>query len=362
MVHGDKGKLRVERTKLRAGEKSGSWKGLGEAATSRATGSDEWLGRQGCSGGRGGIGTRQLPRVSWNTRSAIGCGVVVRGGELEVKGSAGSVCPLGFENLELEDGSSDRDDLVIKFEEFTSTLLPGRDVCGKQDEQQRIYGGEQVGIGEFPWLVLLESSEYGFVCGGALINTRYVLTAAHCLTDTIDVVRLGEHNVKTAEDCEGDTPGLGYCSDPPVDVEIEEIINHKSFVHDDHKLYADIALLRLKKEVRYTDFIKPICLPLSSEIRSKALSGNKVTVAGWGITLKTLYNDEKLKLEVTTISNHECDSGGPLLYRDRQENKENWVTIGIVSFGLEKCAVEDVPGVYTRVTEYLQWILDNIKP
>lgn len=55
-------------------------------------------------------------------------------------------------------------------------------------------------------------------------------------------VRLGEHNVKTDEDCEGDTPGLAYCSDPPVDVEIEEIINHKSLVHDEH-IYADIALL-----------------------------------------------------------------------------------------------------------------------
>lgn len=33
-------------------------------------------------------------------------------------------------------------------------LLPGRDVCGIQEEN-RIYGGEETALGEFPWMALL---------------------------------------------------------------------------------------------------------------------------------------------------------------------------------------------------------------
>lgn len=58
----------------------------------------------------------------------------------------------------------------------------------------------------------------------------------------------------------------------------------------------------------------------------------------------------------------EGDSGGPLMYRYTTENEENWICIGVVSFGVGRCGSEQQPGVYTRVSEYLPWILDNIKP
>lgn len=61
--------------------------------------------------------------------------------------------------------------------------------------------------------------------------------------------------MKRSEDCEGDTPGLDYCSDPPVDVEVEEIISHESYDSADDNGYGDIALLRLKEEVNYTSII-----------------------------------------------------------------------------------------------------------
>ncbi|KAF2881997.1 hypothetical protein ILUMI_24178 [Ignelater luminosus] len=139
-------------------------------------------------------------------------------------------------------------------------------------------------------------------------------------------VRLGEHNVKTDEDCEGDTPGLEYCSDPPVDVEVEKVIGHERYVPDDRNSYGDIALIRLKEEVEYT---------AGSQICAGGKKGENVCKG---------------------------DSGSSLMYRDRMADTENWVTVGVVSFGLHRCALENVPAVFTRVTEYIQWILDNIEP
>jgi len=39
-----------------------------------------------------------------------------------------------------------------------------------------------------------------------------------------------------------------------------------------------------------------------------------------------------------------------------------WTLQGVVSFGLENCGILGTPGIYTRVGDYVNWILDNMKP
>lgn len=52
------------------------------------------------------------------------------------------------------------------------------------------------------------------------------------------------------------------------------------------------------------------------------------------------------------------DSGGPFTKLDRSNN----YLIGIVSFGPNKCGTAGVPGVYTNVAMYTDWIKKNVRP
>lgn len=54
------------------------------------------------------------------------------------------------------------------------------------------------------------------------------------------------------------------------------------------------------------------------------------------------------------------DSGGPLMGHAPQAN--NWIAVGVVSYGPSPCGTEGWPGVYTRVGAYVDWILSKLRP
>lgn len=56
------------------------------------------------------------------------------------------------------------------------------------------------------------------------------------------------------------------------------------------------------------------------------------------------------------------DSGGPLKYISKVNNVSKYVQYGIVSYGPKHCGADGQPGVYTNVSKYISWIIDNIKP
>ncbi|KAG6464620.1 CLIP domain-containing serine protease 2 isoform X2 [Manduca sexta] len=272
-------------------------------------------------------------------------------------------------------------------------LLPNRRECGIQNND-RIVGGIQTEIDEHPWMVLLrydKPSGWGFYCGGVLISSRYVLTAAHCVKGSdlppnwkLSQVRLGEWNTSSQVDCVGDD-----CSQPVQDIRIEQIIAHESYDPEDNNQQNDIALLRLAQNVHLNDFVKPICLPTTEDLRDSNFDGLEMEVAGWGKTETRTESDVKLKVRVPIVSRRLCksvyerverlitdkqlcaggvegkdscrgDSGGALMGQAPSAN--NWLVVGVVSYGPSPCGTPGWPGVYTRVGAFMDWILSNLRP
>ncbi|XP_050544565.1 venom protease-like isoform X2 [Daktulosphaira vitifoliae] len=257
--------------------------------------------------------------------------------------------------------------------------------CGHSDERtiSRIVGGVPASLGDWPWIAAIgyrdidkPSMSPKWMCGGALVSRKYVLTAAHCTVNIgkrkLSVIRLGDLNLD---------PEINDSSDP-IDVLVDDIIHHE--LYNSANFFNDIALLKLNDSVEFNKFIQPICLPIDPQIRTMNFTTNLAYVAGWGalefrgrssnelfetqlyIVDNAMCNTAYNNLKATISENMLCagterknacqgDSGGPLTL----SIKNQYYLIGITSFGF-KCVGSGYPGVFTRVTEYIEWIREKI--
>ncbi|XP_074105302.1 CLIP domain-containing serine protease HP8-like [Cotesia typhae] len=275
-----------------------------------------------------------------------------------------------------------------------SWMLLDHEKCGISNTD-RIIGGKNASLGMYPWIARigyssdLTGSEISYRCGGTLINKLYVVTAAHCVSNLpgsfrVTGIRLGEHNSETNPDCEN-----GYCSEPVQDFKPIQMLVHKRYNIPHFK--NDIALIRLDRPVDYNGFVMPICMPVG-ELLEKNLTGGIAETAGWGIfdidhpkssvilqtiklpiletymcvnAFKNQAQVDELQLCVGgKVGQDSCtgDSGGPLMKVEALNDIPKYYLIGIVSFGAKHCGQSPMPAVYTRLTRYLVWILENISP
>ncbi|KAK2848580.1 hypothetical protein Q5P01_008414 [Channa striata] len=242
------------------------------------------------------------------------------------------------------------------------------DVCGKAVLNTKIIGGQDAAPGSWPWQAALLIHGNSF-CGGSLINNEWVLTAAHCFrsTDPNNVlVYLGAQSFASS-------------SPNTVNRTVTQIIKHPNYNRDTHN-DNDITLLKLSSPVNFTSFILPVCLAASD---STFYSGTKLWICGWGDTGSGDLSTNLREAEVPLVGNRQCncdygfinitdnmmcaglraggkdscqgDSGGPLV--SKQNNR--WIQGGITSFGIG-CALPQIPGVYTRVSQYQSWINSHI--
>lgn len=272
--------------------------------------------------------------------------------------------------------------------------LLDHDLCGPITEA-KIMGGTKTTLFEFPWMALIAydtgSGLPEFRCSGVLITKNHVLTAAHCVTTLppelrLAGVRLGEHDLSTERDCDTDVLNSVEinCADDYQDFNILAVAAYPDYPRTNHQ--DDIGLIMLDGEANFDAAnVRPICLPIGAQ----TLLNPKMTVTGWGATESGPRSETLLKVTLPVVPHEECaklykkrniqiwhkqmcaggsnqsdscsgDSGGPLqtlgLYNGQPRN----ILYGIVSFGPRDCGMEGVPGVYTKVEYYMDWILDTI--
>ncbi|EDW81114.1 uncharacterized protein Dwil_GK11884 [Drosophila willistoni] len=255
----------------------------------------------------------------------------------------------------------------------------------------RVANGYEVKLSSRPWMALLRYHQFGeprFLCGGALISERYILTAAHCvhgLQEDLYQIRLGEHKISTSEDCRKQGRKT-KCAPPVQDIGIEKYLLHEEY--DPRLVSNDIALLRLNVSARFDKHIKPICLPITDELKQEAEKQKTYFVTGWGTTENGSASDVLLQANVPIQPRSACsqayrravplsqlcvgggdlqdsckgDSGGPLQAPVPYlgEYALRMVEFGIVSQGVVSCGQISLPGLYTNVAEYVQWITDTM--
>ncbi|KAI8044235.1 hypothetical protein M5D96_000386 [Drosophila gunungcola] len=149
-------------------------------------------------------------------------------------------------------------------DDLRGNILPDSRTCGQAKGTLRIMSGKEADLNGFPWIALILyrnqrtwKPDPTTICAGSLINSRYVLTAAHCLKgrevlekdSMVNSVRLGEHNTATNPDCVTLGNGKRICASRHLEVDVEEQIVHEDYVNDGKNI-NDIALLRLAFPVR----------------------------------------------------------------------------------------------------------------
>ncbi|KAF5125880.1 Trypsin [Metarhizium anisopliae] len=230
---------------------------------------------------------------------------------------------------------------------------------------KRIIGGEAVKDGEFPFIVTIIHSDYGPICGGSLLDNTTVLTAGHCITLTSKGwhVRAGTLNRTTS--------GQVIAAKPILYPRFSRPRRNGQPRHD-------IAILKLSTPFQESGTMYYPTLP---DAGSDPVVNSHAIVAGWGLTGQP-YNplDPLKKANIPIHSRKRCsnqrwnatgiedefcaggdgkdacngDSGGPLI----DEETGHIIGIPVVSSWLTECG--EYPGIYTRVSSYIDWIQENL--
>ncbi|XP_070208669.1 transmembrane protease serine 2-like isoform X2 [Littorina saxatilis] len=273
-------------------------------------------------------------------------------------------------------------------------ILCDKQECGERKVaflQSFVAGGQIVPPGKWPWVVSLVYLGKA-ICGGTLLDNRWVLTAAHCITQAATGYDLTATPFYF-DVIVGSTHKLGQsATGSPYRIRVDQVVLHPNLTQTSYGVADwDIALIRMSVTVTFTDFIQPLCLPHKGQ-------GLPVTslcyLAGWGLmshqqvmppeelrdTRMQLWSDARcatntLPGESTVNTNStlcgafvfgrpapcQGDSGGPLMCLSPSGR---WMLGGVMSRGSLGCGLYQpslLANRFMRAASIVHWIQQQTK-
>ncbi|XP_069414291.1 mannan-binding lectin serine protease 1 isoform X2 [Ovis canadensis] len=261
------------------------------------------------------------------------------------------------------------------------TCLP---VCGipkfSRNLLARIINGRPTQKGTTPWIAMLSHLNGQPFCGGSLLGSKWIVTAAHCLHEVPDSEDVTLHDLDLL------SPSafkiiMGKLRRTQSDENEQSLSVKQVFFHplyNPNTYENDVALLELSRGPVLNDFVMPICLP-----QGPPEEGAVVIVSGWGKQFLQRFPETLMEIEIPIVDYHICreayaplkkkvtrdmicagekeggrdacagDSGGPMVTLDTKRGQ--WYLVGTVSWGVD-CGKKDRYGVYSYIFYNKEWI------
>ncbi|RWS22231.1 clotting factor B-like isoform X1, partial [Leptotrombidium deliense] len=250
--------------------------------------------------------------------------------------------------------------------------------CGKENIASRyLMNRNQLEHSKYPWtaIVSLFSKKQSINITAAVINSRYVITVAAPFSIMKEKAIVYYNKFKRSDLVGG--------------IEVEKIITHEKYRNNGKQKNNDIALLKLKDEIKFNDEMKPICLPNENMTEYENFNFTIASMGdvGYGLYYMLPENMQEIWMQIVDITKceesyrnylksgypyklnkqmhicasstekHICrgDAGAALMHR----HQGKMYALGIASFSKKICS--EKPAVFTKVVNYLEWIKNNTK-
>ncbi|XP_065335868.1 chymotrypsin B-like [Cloeon dipterum] len=254
------------------------------------------------------------------------------------------------------------------------------------EETKFVFSGYTAREDSHPWHADIENLENGTQCGGTLISSRTVLTAAHCIF---------EMNVKDFEVTVGMYDKRLKYNDTKIQIQTpSKLVTHPAYRSD--QFHYDVGLLIFEKEgYEINNQVRPICLWNEGSSLSR-VTGKSAVLVGFGLTEHYSLSDTLQEARLSIRKHEECYLSNRILFGKRLRPGDNfcagftngvsaclgdsggslsikkngrWFIRGIVSFGLSKRVILDGEeqiacnpnsfSLYADVAYYMDWIVRN---